>query len=148
MPGSFFAEQTELSDEGLPELERLYDELDAEFAALVPRGCAACGECCRFDKADHILYASRLERDLLRRAVMPMAPDADMDMLARGLACPFQENGKCRAMKARTLGCRVHFCSAVENTPDPDFSERWHQRLKALHEHLGIEWDYRPLLPL
>lgn len=128
-------------------LLELYRELDGELSALAPAGCRACGECCRFDRAEHVLYASRLERELLGEADRPPSPDSP-DLLDAGLACPFQVGGKCEARKARALGCRVHFCEHVGNAPGWEFSERWHRRLKELHEELGAEWDYRALLPL
>jgi hypothetical protein len=125
----------------------LYRELDAELSALGTTGCAGCGKCCRFDKTDHILYAGGLERELFSEARRPATPDSP-ELIPSGLACPFQVAGKCAARETRALGCRIHFCDAVQDTPGWDFSERWYRRLKELHEDFGISWDYRPLLPL
>lgn len=108
-------------------------------------GCDACGRCCRFDEADHILYASALERlYLAQTAVRPEHPDASPELLAAGLRCPFQKDNLCQAREGRTLGCRVHFCREEAG----DWAEAWHERLKRLHETLGVEWAYAPLLPL
>ncbi len=123
-------------------MRALYRELDAELAGL---SCAGCGRCCHFDEVDHLLYASRLERlYLAQTARVPDQPDAPPELLAAGLRCPFQQHNRCLAREGRVLGCRLHFCAA-EN---PELSERWHGRLKRLHEELGEEWEYGPLLPL
>lgn len=125
-----------------------YREADAEIASLDP-ACRACGDCCRFDRAEHILYASRLEKDyLLNASPPPPAPDAPPELLAAGLRCPYQIGGRCLARDGRVLGCRLHFCSWSDAGAAEDMAERWHQRLKRLHERLGVEWIYAPLLPL
>ena len=47
------------------------------------------------------------------------------------------------------MGCRLHFCAWTVAADDgEELAERWHRRLKDLHDELGIEWNYRPLLPL
>lgn len=127
-------------------LLRLYARLDRRLAKL-GLACAGCGECCHFDTAGHILYASPLEREAFAAAPPPSAPDAGPDLLARGLRCPFQQDNRCHAREARVLGCRLHFCQADDPLRLELLSERWHRRLKRLHDLLGIEWDYRPLLP-
>lgn len=132
-------------------LARLYRELDAELARFAP-SCRGCGECCRFDRVDHVLYASELERGYLLGAASPLSPigpdAAAADLLARGLRCPFQADGKCTAREGRVLGCRLHFCEGLGEADEQEFSEAWHARLKRLHAELGLEWSYRPLLPL
>ena len=125
-------------------MRRFYRELDE---ALHARGesCRRCGECCRFDRTGHVLYASRLERlYLLRISPRPEGGGDGKGLIARGLRCPFQAGSRCLAREGRTLGCRLHFCSGV----DSGFSERWHQLLKRLHDDLGLAWSYGPLLPL
>lgn len=128
-------------------LRLLYRDLDAELARLGV-ACRGCGECCHFDKVDHILYASELERRLLAVDAVPSSnPDASVEQLSGGLRCPFQERGRCMAREGRVLGCRLHFCSWPEHGDEFAFTENWHGRLKALHDDLGVEWGYRPLLP-
>jgi Fe-S-cluster containining protein len=119
-------------------------------AAVAERGlrCRGCGECCHFDTADHVLYASGLERRFLADAPLPAAPDADAALIEAGARCPFQSGSSCHARGARALGCRLHFCEWDDSEREMDFSERWHAELKALHDALGEAWDYRPLLPL
>lgn len=129
-------------------LRALYEALEREQAGLAA-DCRGCGDCCRFDRVDHVLYASRLERLYLAlRAANVNFSDADADLIARGLRCPFQRDGQCLAREGRALGCRLYFC-ALDGRPGVDeMYERWHARLRALHDELGVEWDYRPLLPL
>lgn len=125
----------------------LYRQLDMELAAL-GEICTGCGTCCHFDKMDHILYASTLERELMRQAARPESMDADEELIAAGKRCPFQEHTQCRAREGRTLGCRLHFCHGAHTPHVENLSEYYHERLKELHNRLDIDWDYRPLLPL
>lgn len=137
-----------MRDEWIAAMSELYAAVDLEIASLAPH-CRGCGGCCHFDRAEHLLYASRLERlYLLAGAPAPEHPDADGKLLAAGLRCPYQKEGRCLARTARTLGCRLHYCSWPETVQADELSERWHQRLKQLHDRLGVEWDYAPLLPL
>lgn len=127
-------------------LAELYRELDVRLAAL-GASCAGCGECCRFDRADHVLYASLLERLYLAASEATRAePGADAALLAAGLRCPFQSGGRCLAREGRVLGCRLHHCAGDQEALG-ELSEAWHARLRALHDELGFAWDYRPLLP-
>lgn len=131
-------------------LRELYAALDADIAA---RGlvCDGCGECCHFDTVDHLLYASRLERDfLLETAGSPPLPgDADLAALvADGMRCPYQSEGKCLARDGRVLGCRLHFCRWPDGGDEDDFQEKWHRELKRIHDDCGEEWLYTRLLPL
>lgn len=127
-------------------LYRLYARLDRELAGL-GAVCAGCGACCRFDVADHILYAGALEREAFVAALPSARPDASPGLVAAGLRCPFQRNGLCLAREARVLGCRLHFCSLERDGAFAAVSEKWHARLKRLHACLGVAWEYRPLLP-
>ncbi|MCD8349216.1 MAG: hypothetical protein LUC93_01210 [Planctomycetaceae bacterium] len=129
-------------------LAALYQALDDELAALAV-SCRGCGECCRFDRVDHILYASDLERDyLLSMGEPPAVPAGDADLVARGLRCPYQSDGACLAREGRVLGCRLHFCEGLGEVDAQEMGEGWHDRVKSLHVELGIPWNYRPLLPL
>lgn len=136
-------------DEGWrEEMARFYRELETELASA-PVSCDGCGRCCRFDEADHVLYASTLERLYLAYAggSPPTETDASEDLLRSGRRCPYQAKGRCLARAGRTLGCRLFFCRQCD-AEAMDAAERWHRRLKALHVALGADWDYGPLLPL
>ncbi len=128
-------------------LMQLFRRLDMELAAL-GEICAGCGTCCHFEKMEHILYASNLERELMHSAPRPDDIDADAELIATGKRCPFQQHTQCRARETRPLGCRVHFCYG-SHTPNVErLSQQYHEELKELHRRLDIDWDYRPLLPL
>lgn len=135
------------------ELTRLYADLEAE-QRRTGLACSGCGTCCRFDEVDHVLYASELERQYLLAASTPPAqPDRDADaafarLLETGLRCPYQRDGRCEARDGRTLGCRLHFCRWPDDRDGEAFCETWHGKLKQLHDDLGLEWRYGPLLPL
>ncbi len=144
-----------MAREPLLELTRLYADLEAEQRRM-GLSCSGCGACCRFDEVDHVLYSSDLERrHLLAVSTPPAEPDRDGDatraeLLKTGLRCPFQKDGHCEARDGRPLGCRLHFCRRPKETESGEeaFCETWHARLKRLHDDLGLEWRYRPLLPL
>lgn len=123
----------------LRELHTLYADLERELAAL-RLSCRGCGECCRFDRAEHVLYASAPEIELL----LAIAPP---EKCPPG-RCPYQTGDACLARAGRTLGCRLHFCAAAGETAAAleEISCRYHARLKDLHDACGIEWNYRPLL--
>lgn len=125
-----------------------YRRLDAELAVLSLK-CEGCGVCCHFDRVDHILYASGLERRFLAlEGILPPRPDASGELLAAGLRCPYQAGGRCHAREGRVLGCRLHFCSWADTEAEGEVAERWHAELKRLHDEFGEAWEYRPLLPI
>ena len=137
-----------MSDAWIEAIRRLYRELDAELSRLDAH-CRGCGRCCRFDEAEHVLYASGLERRYLVLAAPAVSPPVDeADLMARGLRCPYQENDRCAAREGRVLGCRLYHCEWGDEMAEEECYARWHDRLKRLHEELGEEWNYRPLLPL
>jgi hypothetical protein len=121
-------------------LRALYDDLDAEVAALGPR-CALSGRCCRFEEYGHALFLSAAEAALLLAdAPAPARP------LDEGASCPWQDDaGRCTARGARPTGCRVYFCDEPYQEPGRDLAERYVGRLKRLAEALGLPWGYAPL---
>ncbi len=130
-------------------MAEFYREVDGEIARLAAgQGvtCGGCGECCHFETAGHLLYASRLERRYLRLVSRPAdRPDAGHEQLADGSRCQYQQEGKCLAREGRVLGCRLHFCAWPDAGSAQDMAERWHRRLKRLHDELGEEWEYGPM---
>lgn len=129
-------------------LAAFYRELEEELAGLRPV-CRGCGACCRFDLADHVLYASDLEREYLVAAdPRPPLAASGAELVAAGLRCPYQSGDDCLARTGRVLGCRLHFCRWPDPDAAADLAERWHIRLKNLHDALAVDWRYSPLLPL
>lgn len=97
-------------------LRELYLEIEQQIDRLQPR-CELSGFCCRFEEADHRLYATALETDYAL-AAHPDLPEPE----APG-RCPYHVGGRCTAREGRALGCRTYFCD-----------ERTTEELEALHE--------------
>ncbi|MCC8181163.1 MAG: hypothetical protein LIP23_09680 [Planctomycetes bacterium] len=142
----------DIKPEWLAAMAELYRRVDHGLAALA-LACHGCGNCCHFESAEHILYASDLERLYLAATAPPIAalPEQSqqpelMALINKGLRCPYQMGERCLARQGRVLGCRLHFCQAGEDVEI--FAESMHQELKRLHDRLGIEWRYAPLLPV
>ena len=126
--------------EAYERLAAIYRDLDAEVARLGPR-CDARGVCCDFDLVDHVLYASKLEIDLVK----------DHDPAARHLApsgnrCPFLTDGRCGAREHRMLGCRTYFCQEGWEPHASELYERHYARVKAIARDLELDWTYAPAL--
>lgn len=118
-------------------LEALYAELDAEVASHAPR-CELSGRCCRFEEADHVLYATALETDYaVRRHPEAHPPEAEG-------RCPYHVRGLCTAREGRPLGCRTYFCD--ERTEDAllDVHERYLGRVRAIEREHGYPAAYAP----
>lgn len=122
----------------------LYDELAAEIEARRPR-CDASGRCCRFDSYGHRLYVTSLE---LGAFVHQLKAIADHPAVPAGLpilqadACVFQINGLCGVHAIRPFGCRVFFCDPTSEAWQFDAYERFHARLKAMHETFSVPYFY------
>ena len=119
--------------EFLDALAGLYTQVDTAIAAL-NAPCRACGHCCRFDLADHRLYASTGELALLS-TVAPPGP-------ATVLRCPWQSQDRCTARARRTLGCRVFFCQNDFAATGNSLYETFHTAIGDLHHHYGVEYHY------
>lgn len=137
-----------MTPEHIRAMREFYDRLERETAGL-GGACHACGGCCRFDEAEHLLYASTLEREYLK-TVSPVPPPpgdpALRELIDSGLRCPYQIGNTCEARGGRVLGCRLHFCAGGEAVAEQ--AEEWHRRLAELHDRLGAAWGYARLLPL
>ena len=120
------------------ELLALYRELDGELAPL-QRSCQACGRCCDFTTHGHVLYATRLERRVLRQAGTG-APGE------RGLVCQYLDGRSCTAREHRPLGCRTHYCQAAAGEGGRELYEKYRRRLAEISRRHDLAWDYRPVL--
>lgn len=116
----------------------LYAELDAELAEL-QASCRACGTCCDFSTHGSVLFASRLERDVLATAGEASTRGGD-------LVCPYLAGGKCSAREVRPLGCRTHYCRGDAVERGRELYEKYRARVAEISRRCGIEWDYRPVL--
>lgn len=132
-----------LPDSVVKEVLALYARMDAELAEY-QRGCRACGSCCDFGTHGEILYASRLEREVLALAGPPPAPAAPPH--PEDLVCPYRVNGKCTARGYRPIGCRTYFCSGSGRQEGMDLYERYRAVLADISRRAGLEWDYRRVI--
>ncbi|MEL6428042.1 MAG: YkgJ family cysteine cluster protein [Planctomycetota bacterium] len=136
-PGIRVEASAEQRAAGFARLEELYAELEELLAAVRPV-CIGRGVCCRFEEADHLLYATALEADYAA-AKHPEAPLPEADG-----RCPYHVAGRCTAREGRPLGCRTYFC----DTRFSDGLEATHERLlrevRHIEEDLGYPAVYAP----
>ena len=118
----------------LAALTEIYAACDAAVSAAA-LACRACGECCRFDRAEHRLYASAGELAALAQTPVPRAP-------CRPLRCPYQVADACTARADRPLGCRVFFCGPAAAAATRDLYEQFHTRIRRLHDEHGLPYAY------
>ena len=112
-------------------LKAIYREVD-EFIDKASPVCIVRGKCCRFEEADHRLYATRLEADYAAFC-LPEAPAPE----AAG-RCPYHVKGRCTAREARPLGCRTYFCDTRTST----VLEEAHEHFLARIRELEVETAY------
>jgi len=118
-------------------IERLYAELQLEIDARRPL-CVISGRCCKFDEYGHRLYVTTLELAtfMRRRAGTPVPEFTDPG------SCPFQSNKLCGVHAIRPFGCRMFFCDATAADWQQAAYERYHAKLKQLHEELAVPYAY------
>ena len=127
------------------ELQGIYKELDEELAKNSP-GCDACGECCNFDKFDHVLYATTIEVDYIKRNIQ--VPQSASGGSNKNI-CPFLADQKCTIRDYRTLGCRVFYCSSDYNQNiSQGIYNKYYRKIKDIADVYGLEWRYAPFLQL
>jgi Fe-S-cluster containining protein len=126
-------------DAALEELGALYDELDAELPRH-PFVCRRSGDCCDFDAYGHRLYATTLEAEWFFRH----SPRQRQNPSPR--LCPaWGADRTCRAREGRMLGCRTFFCDTGGGDSNA-VHERYHRRIKDLHDRHGIPFRYADVL--
>ena len=123
------------------DLTEIYKKLESELASIDP-GCNTCGTCCHFDEFDHVLYASKIETDYIRKNVQVPSFDPDKNV------CPFLINKQCTIREQRTLGCRVFFCNPHYKETLQGIYEKYYTMIKDLAVDNKAEWHYAPMLKL
>jgi Fe-S-cluster containining protein len=127
------------------EIRDLYADLQLEIDRRQPL-CVMSGRCCRFDEYGHRLYVTTAElaaftADLADlKPLTPPRPGAEPSSGAGG--CPFQTGKICRVHLIRPMGCRVFFCDPTAKDWQAEVYERFHSRLKNLHDKLSIPYAY------
>ena len=96
------------------------------------------GLCCRFEEADHLLYATALEADFAAHK-QPDAPAPE----AEG-RCPYHVGGVCTAREGRPIGCRTYFCDPTTEVALQEVHEETLARLRAMERSLGYPAAYAP----
>ena len=114
----------------------VYADVQKEIDTRRPL-CVISGKCCHFEEYGHRLYVTTLElAAFLADLERPLPPDWD------GTGCPFQINKLCSVHKIRPFGCRLFFCDATATEWQNELYERFHSRLKRLHESLEVPYAY------
>lgn len=146
-------------------------DADREIADLRPV-CRSSGRCCQFETYGHRLYVTAAELVHFARVHVPgegRQPIENQESRIKNQkslplqqffagptpqGCPFQVGGLCTAREARPLGCRVYFCDQNAQSWQNSLYEKYHARLRALHERFGLPYRYlewraalRELLP-
>ena len=107
--------------------------------------CLAGGGCCRFETHGHRLYVTGLEAAWFIDQVENLrGRGLTRDDVARSHErgdCPVLEQGLCTAHQVRPFGCRSYFCDPRALWQN-DAYERWHSRVKQLHEELDVPYVY------
>jgi hypothetical protein len=117
-------------------MENLYADLDREISAHNPP-CANRGACCRFGECGHRLFVTTAELAYsLANTQGPVLHPTSID------ACPYQQDGRCRARSSRPSGCRIFYCDPAAQNWQPELTERTLTRLKRLHERFGLPYAY------
>ncbi|HHT9125049.1 MAG TPA: hypothetical protein ACFYD6_04440 [Candidatus Brocadiia bacterium] len=137
-------------------LQRIYKELDEELASASggSPGCDACGECCNFAKFDHVLYATTIEVDYIKRNVSEVGARCNVPLQSASDGshkdvCPFLVDKKCSIRDYRTLGCRVFFCNPnYQRNLSQEIYNKYYRKIKDLANTHDLEWRYAPFLEL
>jgi Fe-S-cluster containining protein len=122
--------------EVLAAVRTFYDDVQKSIDARRPV-CAVSGRCCRFEEFGHRLYVTTIE---LAHFVRSHA--GDVVNAWDGTGCPFQRAKLCTVHTIRPFGCRMFFCDATSTQWQNDAYERFHARLKGLHEELNVPYFY------
>jgi len=116
-------------------LEALYRQVDAA-AERSQSVCILRGVCCRFEEAEHRLYATALEADYAA-ARRPDAPPPE----APG-RCPYHVAGRCTAREERPLACRTYYCDPRTRSALEATYEHFLEELRRIERELGYPPAY------
>lgn len=116
-------------------LDAIYQEFQIELEQRKPK-CDSSGRCCRFESCGHRLFVSTIELAIFSMRVESSKSKWD------GTGCPFQVDGLCSVHDRRPFGCRIYFCDPTSTDWQTSNYERFHTKIKALHELVGIEYLY------
>jgi len=123
-------------------VRHVYSELQAEIDRRRPV-CVVSGKCCRFEEYGHRLYVTTLELAAFVKGLADVSKDGGSESRSTDPGgCPFQIKKLCGVHAIRPFGCRVFFCDASATDWQHEQYEKFHARLRALHEELGVPYFY------
>jgi Fe-S-cluster containining protein len=122
----------------MEKVAEIYDWLDKQIASNknLLNGCKACGQCCDFEKFDHLLFVTTPELIFLRQKLNAK----DLKKMSSAV-CPYNENGKCSVYPHRFAGCRIFFCK-TNSICQSLLSETVLRQLKGICEEFNIPYYY------
>jgi Fe-S-cluster containining protein len=124
------------------QIRALYSDLQLEIDRRRPL-CVMSGRCCRFDEYGHRLFVTTAELAAFMAELGNLEPPAAKSNGGEAPGgCSFQTGRICRVHSIRPMGCRVFFCDATAAEWQQAIYERFHARLKRLHEELSIPYSY------
>jgi Fe-S-cluster containining protein len=119
---------------------RLYADVQAEIDARRPL-CVISGRCCRFEEFGHRLFVTTMELAAFVHDVDAVKAVGERPAWD-GTGCPFQSGKLCGVHAIRPFGCRMFFCDATATDWQNETYEKFHARLKSLHEDLDVPYRY------
>jgi Fe-S-cluster containining protein len=132
----------------------VYAEADCDISSRKPI-CRNSGRCCRFESYGHLLYVTAVE--LIAFSGVQKRSETEKPVSAQPgrvvslhqffggekvEGCPYQIGGMCTAREARPLGCRIYFCDENAQHWQNEVYEKYHTKLKDLHETFGLPYRY------
>ena len=136
-------------NEAFQALKQIYDELAQEISTLERKPkCYDCGACCNFNYFDHTPFITELELQNIK-AGLSAKPEMSkvLSIQKDENLCPFFIRQSCKAHELRPLSCRVYFCNiSYEKHQAGVIYEKYHRKIKQLHEKYGTEYKYMPLV--
>lgn len=125
-------------------VEAVYKDLAAEIDRHWTL-CGASGRCCRFEEYGHRLFITAIELGTFIHDLRRMNQPAKLVSAITawdGTGCPFQVGKLCGVHGIRPMGCRMFFCDPRSTDWQNEQYERFHARLKRLHDELGVPYAY------
>ncbi|MCL2647037.1 MAG: hypothetical protein FWD61_08525 [Phycisphaerales bacterium] len=133
------------------EISRMVGEILAQADADIARHkpiCHASGRCCRFEEVGHRLYVTAVEMIHFGKLETRNFGGGKLETLRQFFAtdqvrgCPYQMEKLCTVRDARPLGCRVYFCDPNAQVWQNELYEKYHARLRVVHEKLDVPYRY------
>lgn len=124
------------------QIRAVYADLQREIDHRRPL-CVLSGRCCRFDEYGHQLFVTTAELASFTADLAELkTPAGGWEPGAAPGGCIFQSGKICRVHLIRPMGCRVFFCDSTATQWQQEVYERYHARLKKLHQEMSIPYSY------